>query len=151
LEVLALASEIEPNKLWKITFDEGRTIRCKSLLYLESLLTNTMISYTEVLKRPTKAKKLSSQNSCKEIHKEGIAGYELNKCWEFTSVIIEKFILIQSPERKVFLHKILNTLLACRLIDQELDFVLMFLENTSKDEVYLKKNSEIWKMIVQKI
>jgi hypothetical protein len=66
-------------------------------------------------------------------------------------VIIEKFILIQSPERKVFLYKILNTLLACRLIHEELDFVLMFLENTSKDEVYLKKNSEIWKMIVRKI
>jgi hypothetical protein len=49
------------------------------------------------------------------------------------SIIIEKFISINSPERKVLFHKILNTLLMCRTIDEELDFVMMFLEISAKD------------------
>ncbi len=66
-------------------------------------------------------------------------------------MIIEKFITINSPERKVFLHKIVNTLLMCRTIYEELDFVMMFLEGSAKDLIYTKKNMEIWKLIVKKI
>ena len=37
------------------------------------------------------------------------------------------------------------------MIHEELDFILVFLESSSKDDIYLARNKEIWRMIVKKI
>lgn len=59
LEVLAAASEFEPMLMWQVTFDEGRSLKCKNLKFLELLLTNSMISYAEAPKGKRKTSKLA--------------------------------------------------------------------------------------------
>lgn len=46
---------------------------------------------------------------------------------------------------------ILNSLLNCKLIAEELEYILIFLKSSLQDEKYIKKNVEIWQMVVGKI